>query len=68
MGVAMADDGDGSKDAAEETLAAGIDPHLVDIVVQQTGISRADAARALGRHNGDVVGAIMGIEAGMTST
>ncbi|CAH6723658.1 nascent polypeptide-associated complex subunit alpha [[Candida] jaroonii] len=39
----------------------GLDPKDIDIIIEQTQVSRAKAVRALKKHNGDMVNAIMEI-------
>ncbi|TKY74004.1 Nascent polypeptide-associated complex subunit alpha protein 2 [Spatholobus suberectus] len=43
----------------EEVDETGIEPHDVDLVMTQAGVSRSKAVKALKSHGGDIVGAIM---------
>ncbi|AOA62979.1 Nascent polypeptide-associated complex subunit alpha [Komagataella phaffii CBS 7435] len=48
-------------DDDEEVDATGVDSADIDIVVEQTGVSRNKAIKALKTHNGDMVNAIMSL-------
>lgn len=37
----------------------GVEPHDIDLVMTQAGVTRSKAVKALKTHNGDIVGAIM---------
>ncbi|XP_020221304.1 nascent polypeptide-associated complex subunit alpha-like protein 2 isoform X1 [Cajanus cajan] len=43
----------------EEVDETGVEPHDIDLVMTQAGVSRSKAVKALKTHNGDIVGAIM---------
>ncbi|XP_058786671.1 nascent polypeptide-associated complex subunit alpha-like protein 2 [Vicia villosa] len=43
----------------EEVDDTGVEPHDIDLVMTQAGVSRTKAVKALKTHNGDIVGAIM---------
>ncbi|KAL2339533.1 hypothetical protein Fmac_007473 [Flemingia macrophylla] len=43
----------------EEVDETGVEPHDIDLVMTQAGVSRRKAVKALKTHNGDIVGAIM---------
>ncbi|KAL5075409.1 hypothetical protein RYX36_014393 [Vicia faba] len=43
----------------EEVDETGVEPHDIDLVMTQAGVSRTKAVKALKTHNGDIVGAIM---------
>ncbi|GAU40355.1 hypothetical protein TSUD_319670 [Trifolium subterraneum] len=43
----------------EEVDETGVEPHDIDLVMTQAGVSKSKAVKALKTHNGDIVGAIM---------
>ncbi|KAJ1400586.1 Nascent polypeptide-associated complex NAC domain [Sesbania bispinosa] len=43
----------------EEVDDTGVEPHDIELVMTQAGVSRGKAVKALKAHNGDIVGAIM---------
>ncbi|KAK7353455.1 hypothetical protein VNO80_18902 [Phaseolus coccineus] len=43
----------------EEVDETGVEPHDIDLVMTQAGVSRSKAVKALKTHDGDIVGAIM---------
>ncbi|XP_047178994.1 nascent polypeptide-associated complex subunit alpha-like protein 2 [Vigna umbellata] len=43
----------------EEVDETDVEPHDIDLVMTQAGVSRSKAVKALKTHNGDIVGAIM---------
>ncbi|KAK7317066.1 hypothetical protein RJT34_00989 [Clitoria ternatea] len=43
----------------EEVDETGVEPHDIDLVMTQAGVSKSKAVKALKSHNGDIVGAIM---------
>lgn len=43
----------------EEIDETGVEPHDIDLVMTQAGVSKSKAVKALKTHNGDIVGAIM---------
>ncbi|RDX67437.1 Nascent polypeptide-associated complex subunit alpha-like protein 2 [Mucuna pruriens] len=43
----------------EEVDETGVEPHDIDLVMTQAGVSRSKAVKALKTHGGDIVGAIM---------
>ncbi|MED6112025.1 hypothetical protein PIB30_057864 [Stylosanthes scabra] len=43
----------------EEVDETGVEPHDIDLVMTQAGVSRSKAVKALKAHDGDIVGAIM---------
>lgn len=43
----------------EEVDDTGVEPHDIELVMTQAGVSRGKAVKALKTHNGDIVGAIM---------
>lgn len=43
----------------EEVDESGLDPKDIDIIIEQTHVSRGKAAKALRKHDGDMVNAIM---------
>jgi len=51
---------DGAQPEEEEEVdETGVEPHDIDLVMTQAGVSRSKAVKALKTHNGDIVGAIM---------
>ena len=46
-------------DEEGEVDESGLDPKDIEIVVEQTQVSRAKAVKALRKHDGDMVNAIM---------
>ncbi|XP_057457321.1 nascent polypeptide-associated complex subunit alpha-like protein 2 [Lotus japonicus] len=49
----------GQPEEEEEVDETGVEPHDIDLVMTQAGVSRGKAVKALKTHNGDIVGAIM---------
>jgi nascent polypeptide-associated complex subunit alpha len=43
----------------EEVDETGVEPHDIDLVMTQAGVTKSKAVKALKTHNGDIVGAIM---------
>lgn len=56
---AAAADGAQPEEEEEEVDETGVEPHDIDLVMTQAGVSRSKAVKALKTHNGDIVGAIM---------
>ena len=56
MGDKKAEDEEEDEGEIDET---GLDPKDIEIVVEQTQVSRAKAVKALRNHDGDMVNAIM---------
>lgn len=65
MGSVMAKQDQGAaaaiqpEEEEEEVDETGVEPHDIDLVMTQAGVSRSKAVKALKTHNGDIVGAIM---------
>ncbi|XP_027331803.1 nascent polypeptide-associated complex subunit alpha-like protein 2 isoform X1 [Abrus precatorius] len=49
----------GAQPEEEEVDETGVEPHDIDLVMTQAGVSRSKAVKALKTHNGDIVAAIM---------
>ncbi|XP_015944970.1 nascent polypeptide-associated complex subunit alpha-like protein 2 [Arachis duranensis] len=48
-----------AEEEEEEVDETGVEPHDIDLVMTQAGVSRSKAVKALKTHDGDIVGAIM---------
>lgn len=57
--ASLADSGAAEEEDDGEVDETGLDPKNIDLIVDQTQVSRSKAAKALRAHKGDVVNAIM---------
>ncbi|KAL6541451.1 hypothetical protein OROGR_010937 [Orobanche gracilis] len=54
-------DAEPAEEEDEDVDETGIEPRDIDLVMTQAGVSRRKAVKALKTHDGDIVGAIMGL-------
>ncbi|KAG7766716.1 hypothetical protein KL946_001904 [Ogataea haglerorum] len=59
--ASLADKSAPAEDDDEEVDETGLDSGDIEIIVEQTNVSRAKAVKALKEHNGDMVNAIMSL-------
>ncbi|MCI43555.1 nascent polypeptide-associated complex subunit alpha-like protein 2-like [Trifolium medium] len=53
------DQGAMAEEEEEEVNETGVEPHDIDLIMTQAGVSKSKAAKALKTHNGDIVAANM---------
>lgn len=61
--AATGDAGKEAEDDNEDVDATGVDEADIELVMEQTNVSRGKAVKALKEHNGDMVNAIMSLSA-----